>query len=178
MAWPLSDYLHIAVLTSAHGVKGEMKAKILSDLPDRLAGLEEVYLFSPDAKKNLGLRRLQDVRGAQHDLVKLEGVETRDDAEKLKGSYLSVKREEALPLEEGQYYISDLIGMKVRDEARGVIGTLKEVLDTPAGDLFVIKRPGAKDLLLPTRGGALLDVNFTEGEIYVSLPEGLWEVYD
>ncbi len=178
MAWPVSEYLHIAVLTSPHGVKGEMKAKILSDLPDRLAGLEEVYLFSPNAKQNLGKRKIESVRGAAHDLVKLAGVESREEAEKLKGTYLSLSRAEAMPLAEGQYYITDLIGMRVADHNRGLIGTLKDVLDTPSGDLFVIKREGAKDLLLPIRGGALSEVDFAEGIIQVQLPEGLWEIYE
>ncbi len=177
MAWPVKQHLYIAVITQAHGVKGECKVKLLSDLPDRLVGLEEVSLYSPDGKRNLGTFKLTEVRGNNLEIIRLEGVTTREAAEKLKGAYLAVERADAYELEDGQYFIADLIGMEVRDEVRGKIGVLAEVSEGVGTDLLRVSRGQMKDLYLPVQGGNLLDVNFAEGFILVSLPEGLWEIY-
>ena len=178
MAWTKSPFLHIAVLTNAHGLNGENKVKLLSDLPDRLAGLEEVYLLSPDGKVNRGKRKILSLRGADHEIILLSGVPDRAEAEKLKGCYLSVDRSEAYALDEDQYFVSDILGMQVRTSDRGIIGKLGDVLDSPSGEIFQIERPGSKDLLLPLCGGVLLHVDFDEGIIDVALPGGLWEVYE
>lgn len=178
MAWPVSEHFYVAVLAAPHGIKGEFKVKLLSDLPDRLASLSEVLLFSPDGKKPLGCRKISGLRGAGHEIIALEGITDRTEAEKYKGCLLAVPRDQAYPLEEGQYYIADLIGMRVSDKTRGVFGKLSQVLDSPAQDIMQIKRAGKKDLLLPMNKETLTDVDFENGIINVILPPGLWEVYE
>lgn len=178
MAKSLRQYFFVAVLTAPHGIKGELKLKLLSDLPDRLAGLAEVWLFSRDGKTQLGRKKILALRGAAHEIIKLEQVDDRDAAEKLKGCFLAVSRQEAYPLSDGQYFVDDLLGLKVRDRNRGEIGVLQDALDNPAQPILLIRRPGKKDLLLPLNQATLEDVDFEEEVIKVNLPEGLWEVYE
>ncbi len=178
MAEPLQDYLFVAVLRAPHGVKGELKVKLLSDLPDRLAGLAEVFLFAPDEKTLLGKRHILNLRGADHSIIKLEGIRDRSAAEKLRGVFLAVPREEAYPLKKDQYFLADLLNMKVYDKLRGLIGTLKDAAENPSQDILFIARKGKKDLLLPFTKENVLSVDFSKGIIKVDLPEGLWEIYD
>lgn len=152
--------------------------KLLSDLPDRLAGLSEVFLFSADGKKLLGKRKILALRGAAHEIIRLEGIGDRNEAEKLKGVILAVSRGDAYELEEGSYFIPDLLGMRVEDQEKGMIGTLRDVLDSPAQDILQIRRKGLKDLLMPMTKETVLEVDFEDGIIRVRLPKDLWEVYD
>ena len=146
MAWQIESHFFIAQLGKAHGIKGELKLKILSPNPDVC-------------------------------IIKLSGVSDRTQAEQLNGHYLAVRREDASPLEEGEYYIADLIGMEVIDETRGVIGTLRNVIDG-ASPVLQIQRPCKKDLYMPKLGGHFKNADLETGKIEVSLPEGLWEIYD
>lgn len=152
--------------------------KLLSDRPGRMADLSEVLLFEKDGKTSAGKRRIVGLKGSSHDIIKLEGIDDRSEAEALKGFYLAVPREAAYEPEEGEYFIPDLIGMRVADRERGVIGTLAEVPETPANDILLVKRSGKKDLLIPLAPGILQDVDFAEGVIHVVLPAGLWEIYE
>lgn len=170
-------HLRVALLLSAHGVSGELKARCLSDDPDRLLGLEEVWLTSPEGEL---LRRvgLSARRAHGCDLVRLEGVDDRDAAERLRGAYLAVERARALPLPEGRYYECDLLGLAVEDAVRGPIGRLRRISYNGAQDVYEIARPGRKPLYLAVTDETFLGAEPGEGIIRVRLPEGLWEVYE
>ena len=177
MAWQIESHFFIAQLGKAHGIKGELKLKILSPNPDVFDYLEEVILFSPNGENELATYTMEELRGEPVSIIKLSGVSDRSQAEQLNGHYLAVRREDASPLEEGEYYIADLIGMEVIDETRGVIGTLRNVIDG-ASPVLQIQRPGKKDLYMPKLGGHFKNADLETGKIEVSLPEGLWEIYD
>lgn len=172
-----TDYLHVAIIIGSHGVKGEVKALLLSENPQRLEELSELSLLTAGG---LFLKRLGfTARSAQgHQILKLDGIDQREEAQALKGHYLSVTREEAMPLPEGRYFISDLIGLKVMDEVRGEIGRLKAITDNSAQDIYEISRPNLKPLFLAINAETFLSADLEKKEIYVRLPEGLWEVYE
>ncbi len=172
-----TDFLHVAVIIGAHGVKGELKALVLSEHPDRLQELSELSLLTAGG---LFVRRVKiSARKAHgHDIVKIDDLDDRDEAQALKGCYLSVTREEAAPLPEGRFYIRDLIGLKVVDEQRGEIGYLRAVSDNNAQDIYEIKRPELKPLFLAVSKETFINADLEKKEIHVKLPEGLWEVYD
>ena len=82
-------------------------------------------------------------------MIKLEGVDSADEAEKLRGTELDVRREDAIPLEEGEYYVGDLVGCDVYTEDGEKLGVLKDILKTGANGVYVVEVPGEKDVLLP-----------------------------
>jgi 16S rRNA processing protein RimM len=96
-----------------------------------------------------------------------------EDVEQLRGCSLLVERKDAVPLEENEYYIADLIGLSVRKEDGTEIGTLFEVLETGANDVYVVKREGMKNLLLPAISQCILDVQPEQGFMTVHIMEGL-----
>lgn len=170
------EYFHIAVLIGAHGIKGECRAKLLSDETD-LASLKKAYLLSPD-EEELAAVKLKAKAHKNVYIVQFEHIKNREDAEALKGQYIAISRELAKALPEGRYYTADLVGCSVYVAGRGKIGTLKDSISSPGADIFEVKRPGMKDLLIPILDDTLIDVNIEAREIHVQLAEGLWEIYD
>lgn len=177
MSWEKEKYFFLAQIGKAHGIKGELKMKFLGSDPTVLSSLEEIALFTEDGKEPLYMYVIENVRGTPPSIIKLNGIEDRTSAERLSGLYIAVTREELGPLEDNQYYIADLVGMRVFDEQRGEIGKLRSVLQGTSPN-YQIARPGKKDLLLPTQGNFLLNVDFELGIMYVNLPEGLWDIFE
>lgn len=170
------DYFHIAVLIGAHGIKGECRAKLLSDETD-LANLKKAFLLSPAEDENRAVK----FKAKPHKnvyIVQFDHIRNREDAEALKGHYIAVGREQARALPEGRYYTADLVGCNVYVAGRGMVGTLKDTISSPGADIFEVVRPGMKDLLVPILEDTLIEVNIDTREIHLQLAEGLWEIYD
>lgn len=171
------DYFHIGRITTAHGIAGELRVQLLSSDPDRLFQVKDAGLTSPDETE----RRSCRVKSVRHKgslfLVRLDGCTDRDAAEALRGWFLTVPREQAMPLAENEYFVSDLIGLTVVDRFRGVIGVVREILTGQAQDLYVVEMPGQADLYFPAVKSVLLAVDLTAGQIDIKLPDGLYELY-
>ena len=106
-------------------------------------------------------------------ILKMEGVDTVEAAETLKGRDMMVSRENAIPLEPGEFYIADALGLPVYGEDGEQLGTLKEIFPTGANDVYVVKRPGKKDLLLPGIPQCVRKVDVEAGRIDVTVMDGL-----
>lgn len=172
-----TGFLHVAQIIGVHGVKGEVKATLLSENPNRLQELSELSLLTAGGLFVKTVRfSARKMNGFE--LLKIEGLDNRDEAQALKDHYLSVSREQAAVLPAGRYYVSDLIGLKVIDSQRGEIGKLKNISDNGAQDLYEIARVGMKALYLAISPETFIDADLSKKEIYVRLPDGLWEIYD
>ncbi|MBQ1414743.1 MAG: 16S rRNA processing protein RimM, partial [Lachnospiraceae bacterium] len=99
-----------------------------------------------------------------------------DAAAKLRGAELFVSREDAVPLEEGEYYIADLLGMEVFTDEGEKLGFVKDVLETGANDVYIVQRPKGKPLLLPAIPECVLDIDVERGMMRVHIMEGLLEL--
>lgn len=173
----MRDILHIGKITGAHGLRGEVKVFPLTDDRSRFSSLTNCLLGSADEKnrvpaKATGARFLNDSV-----LLKLQGVDDRDAAEALRGRLLSVTRDQAVALPPDTWFICDLIGCSVWDEAHGLLGELTDVLQTAAHDVYTVHLAGARDLLFPALKTILRRVDLSGRRIEVSLPDGLYEVY-
>jgi 16S rRNA processing protein RimM len=149
------DYLRAGLILRPHGVNGMVKVLPLTDDPMRFKGLEKAFLekdgrYDPVTVKSVNV---------QPDAVfmEFEGVPTRNEAEPLRDRYLCVDRANAVKLPEHTYFVSDLIGCRVRDTAGAEHGTLVDVLETGANDVYVIK--GKKTLLIPALKKLLAEVD-------------------
>lgn len=149
------EYLRVGLIVRPHGVHGAVKLLPLSDDLGRYASLKEAYLernggYTPVTVSGVGVR--EDAVYAS-----ISGVATREEAEKLRNTYLCVDRVHAAKLPPGRYFVVDLIDCRVSDTDGTEYGTLTDVLETGANDVYVIK--GARTLLIPALKKLLAEVD-------------------
>ena len=137
----------LAAVAGAHGVKGEVRLKLFGDSVDSLARQESVFAGGVE-------RRLLFARSAGKGAVaRLEGVEDRTAAEALRGTLIEIDRSALPPLEEGEYYHADLIGLPAVDSTGVAVGLVVAVENYGAGDLLEIQLPDGRRALIPFRDG-------------------------
>ena len=167
----MEDLLQIGVITTTHGVRGEVKVFPTTDDPMRFKKLKQVILDT--GKEQIEL----EVAGARFFknlvILKFKGIDNINDIEMYKGRDLWVPREEAQELDEDEYYIGDLIGMEVVLEDNTHFGTLKDVMETGANDVYVVETSDGEEILLPAIRDCILDVNVEEKRMTVHVLEGL-----
>lgn len=156
----MQDYLMIGEITKPQGVRGELKLRPVTCDPSRFEGMEQAYLKEGEAYRPVKI----SVRRAGEDAVffRMEGVQTRDDAEKLRGTLLYTDRAHAVELDEDSSFICDLIGLKGMLSDGGEIGTLKDVLQPGGNDVYVFS--GARgEVLVPALKSVVLSVDLDAG---------------
>lgn len=165
------DMLRVGVFTSTHGVRGEIKVFPTTDDPDRFEDLEKVFL---DTGKKLYRLEIERVRFAKNQVIlKFKGIDNINDIEKYKGSDLLIAREDAVELEEGEFFICDAIGSIVYEEDGTEFGVLEEVMETKANDVFIVKTKDGKEVLLPYIEDCIKEVNVAEKKIIAYIMPGL-----
>jgi 16S rRNA processing protein RimM len=153
----------LAAVAGAHGVKGELRLKLFTDGIDNLKRHECVFVGGEE-------RRLEGVRaGSSGAIARIDGVSSRSQAEALRGSLIEVDRSSLPPLEEGEYYHADLIGLACVARDGGDIGRIAGVENYGAGDLLEIEHADGNSSLVPFRPG-IADL---DGETIVVDPEFL-----
>lgn len=167
----MEDLLKVGVITTTHGVRGEVKVFPTTDEAERFLELDYVLL---DTGRELRKLEIQNVKFFKNlAILKFKGINNINDIEMYKGRDLWIPREEGQELEEGEYYVADLIGMNVLLEDGTVFGTLKDVMETGANDVYVIDTKDRGEVLLPAIRECILDVNVEESTMTVHLMKGL-----
>ncbi|MBQ7371020.1 MAG: 16S rRNA processing protein RimM [Blautia sp.] len=169
----MEDFLKVGVITTTHGVRGEVKVYPTTDTPERFLDLEYVLLDTGRERRQLEIERVKFFKNLA--ILKFKGIDNINDIEKYKGKELWIPREEGQELDEDEYYIADLIGMDVVLEDGSAFGTLKDVLETGANDVYIIKTTEGKEVLLPAIGDCILDVDLDANQMTVHLMKGLVE---
>lgn len=164
-------FLVIGEITKPHGVRGEVRVRPHTDLPERFGWLSQVYV----GKTRLQLLNVESVRWHKDILLmKFEGLDNRNEIEGFRGHNLHVPESEAIPLAEGEYFLYQLIGLQVVSDDGQELGALTRVIETGANNVFVV-RGEAGELLLPDIPDVVLDINFEDGRMTVHLLPGLLE---
>ena len=132
--------LMVGVVTSTHGLKGEVNIFPTTDDVGRYDYLERVLLGDFDDAEELEIENVKYFKGRP--ILKFRGIDRIEGAERLRGCELYVRREDAIPLEEGEYYVGDLVGCTVFDEDGNEVGVLRDILQTGANGVYVISAPG------------------------------------
>ncbi|MBS6396497.1 MAG: ribosome maturation factor RimM [Clostridiales bacterium] len=167
----MEEFLRVGVISSTHGVRGEVKVFPTTDDPARFKKLEKVILDMKGEQKEL---KIQGVKFFKNQVIlKFKGYDNINDIEKYKGMDLLVSREDAVPLEENENFIADLIDMEVVTDEEELLGILVDVLETGANDVYVIETPEGKEVLLPAIRDCILEVNVEEKRMRVHVLEGL-----
>lgn len=172
---PESSYIVVGRVRRPHGIKGELRVEILTDYPERLERHDHFYLAYPNTPDVVerypvqGLRPHQDVM-----LVKLKGCDDRDTAEELRGMLVQIPFEDAVSLEEGEYYYFQLIGVDVETETGEWLGRVTDVLEAGAHDVYVVRGPRG-EVLLPAIEDVVLELDLEADEMVVHLLPGMLE---
>jgi 16S rRNA processing protein RimM len=169
---PEPHYLVIGQVVGVHGLRGELAVEILTESPGRFGLLDRVFVGLEDEEPvawPLDGYRLHKGRA----LLKLGGCDDRTAAEAFRGLLVQVPRAEALPLAEGEYYEYQIVGLSVRTVAGQHLGEVVEVIDTGAHDVYAVKGPGRREILIPAIDSVIREIDLEAGWLVVELPEGL-----
>ena len=167
----MEKQLQVGVISSTHGVRGEVKVFPTTDDVTRFRQLKKVYL---DTGREMLPLEIQNVKFfKQFVIVKFKEFDNINDIERYKRCPLLVTRENAVPLEEDEYFVADMIGMKVITEDGIEFGTLSDVMETGANDVYVIDSKEHGEVLMPAIKECVLNVDMESGIITVHLMNGL-----
>jgi 16S rRNA processing protein RimM len=170
----MEDFIYIGRVANTHGVRGMMKILPTTDDKTRFELLEEVYI--EDKKGNTKVFKISNIKyQKQFVLLQLEGINDMDTATYYKQGIVKIPKELALPLEEDEYYVSDLMGLEVYTEEDELLGKLKDIIFTGSNEVYVVDNGTKNGLLIPAIKDCIKDVNIDEGKIIVSLLEGLMD---
>lgn|SRR5699024_5326544 len=169
----MTTYLNVGKIVNTHGIKGEVRVQSITEHPEERyqAGSKLVIEMNKNEQFPVTVRSHRVHKN--FDLLMFEEFTSINDVEKFKNKMLQIDEELLPELEEGVYYENNIIDSKVFDEQKNEIGRLKEILFMPANDVWVVKRPGKKDLLLPFIESVILKVDTQNKEIMVRVLEGL-----
>ena len=167
----MEDMLQVGVITQTHGVRGEVKVFPTTDDVNRFKKLKQVIL---DTGKETMPLEIQSVKFfKQFGILKFKGIDNINDIEKYKRCSLYVTREHAVALEEDEYFIADMIGMEVCTEDGNIFGTLKDVIETGANDVYVIENAEHGEVLVPAIKECIRSVDIEKGQMMIHLMDGL-----
>ncbi len=169
----MEDLLQVGIITGTHGLKGEVKVFPTTDDKERFLDLEDVLVKAGDRLLDKKVERCRFFK--QFVILKFEGIDDINDVEQFKRCPILVTRENAVPLEEDEYFIADLIGLQIVDDSGITIGTLKNVIETGANDVYEVTTTDGGTVLLPAIKDCILDVDMDEGIILVHILKGLME---
>lgn len=163
------EKIKVGKIVNAVGLKGEVKVYNYSDS-------SEIYEITPEMYVGSELLQIENVRLQKNMVIlKLEGINDRNAAEAAKGRDIFITEDDLPELEEGEYYVRDLIGMTVEEDGN-VLGKVTDVLQNTAQDVFEVERENGKQLLIPRVDEFVLDIDLDTRKIKVKLPDGLLEL--
>jgi 16S rRNA processing protein RimM len=168
-------YLAVGLILGVHGLRGELKVELYTDFPERFTVGADLFIGEDLAKVEIIGARMHQ----QHLLLQLAGVESREQADKLRNLWLFVDEEDAAELADGVYWVHDIIGLTVQTENGEALGVIRDVLFTGANDVYVVETPptvnSGRDLLLPAIAEVVRNVDLADQRMTVHLLPGLLE---
>jgi len=167
----MEEILQVGIISSTHGVRGEVKVYPTTDDVRRFKRLKEVILDTGKEQITLEIESVKFFK--QMVILKFKGIDNINDVEKYRQKSLYVTRKNAVRLSRDEYFIADLMGLKVIDESEEEIGILREVMETGANDVYVIDMKERRELLLPAIKQCVLQVDVESGFIKVHVLDGL-----
>ena len=167
----MEQLLQVGVITQTHGVRGEVKVFPTTDDAARFKKLKHVMLDTGKETLPLEIESVKFFK--QFVILKFKGFDNINYIERYKRCPLLIERENAVPLEEGEYFIADMIGMKVITDEGENFGILKDVMETGANDVYVIEHPSEGEVLVPAIKECILDVDIENRQMKIHVMNGL-----
>ena len=167
----MEKYLRVGVISSSHGVRGEAKIFPTTDDVQRFKKLKTCILDTGRANKEIHIECVKFFK--QMVILKFKEITSIDELMPYKGKDLLVTRDQAVKLEENEYFICDLIGLRVVTDEGEDFGVLTDVIQTGANDVYEVKRPDGKEVLLPVIDECILDVDLEKQQVTAHIMPGL-----
>ena len=163
----MDNYIEVGQIVNTHGLKGEVKVNPWTDFPEVFEAFDCVF-------KNDGTK--YNIDGIKYQkgcvLLKLRGIDSIDDAERMRNTVLYVQRELFDSLPEDTYLVADIVGLAVKDE-KVEYGTVADVITTGSNDVYVVKGEKYPQILIPAIKDVVKEININDGYILVDIPKGL-----
>jgi 16S rRNA processing protein RimM len=170
---PEPRHLVVGRVLRPHGVRGEVRVEVLTAYPERLGEHAWFYLAPAEAPDDVSRHRVERVRPHGNIvLVKFAGYEDRDAADELRDMLVKIATETAVPLDEGELYVHQIIGLDAETDVGEWLGKVVEVIETGANDVYLIRGPRG-EVLLPAVRDVVVDVDLAEGKLLVHLMPGI-----
>lgn len=163
--------LEVGQIVNTFGIKGEVKVVPFTDDIKRFDNLKNVYVKTKKESKQYKIENVKYHKNMV--LIKLEGINTMENAETLRNAFLEIDRKDAVPLEEGTYFIADLIGAEVYTDEGKLLGKVEDIFNTGSNDIYVVKDELGKQILLPGIKEVIKEVLLEQEKIIVHLIPGL-----
>lgn len=163
--------LEVGQIVNTFGIKGMVKVMPFTDDIRRFDKLDKVYIEKNKSKKEYKIEEVKYHKNMV--LIKFEGIDKIEQAEELRNSYLTVSRDSVEELEEGRYYIVDLLGLDVYTDEQVLLGTLDDIFNTGSNDIYVVKNELGKQILLPAISEVIKEIDIKNKKIIVHLIKGL-----
>ena len=163
--------LEIGQIVNTFGIKGMVKVKPFTDDIGRFDELKTVYVEKNSTQTEYEIEEVKYHKDMV--LIKFKGIDKVEQAEILRNSYLTVSRDSVEKLEEGRYYIVDLLGLEVYTDEQILLGTLEDIFNTGSNDIYVVKDKQGKQILLPAIQDVIKQIDIENKKIIVHLLPGL-----
>lgn len=167
----MTSELEIGQIINTFGIKGEVKVKPFTEDIRRFDKLKKVNIEQKNSKKEYEIENVKYHK--EMVILKLKGIDKIEQAELLKNSYLKIDRNDEEPLEEGTYYIVDLLGLSVYKDENILLGTLDDIYNTGSNDIYVVKDELGKQTLLPAIQDVIKQIDMEKKKIIVHIIKGL-----
>ena len=167
----MENLLRVGVISSTQGIRGEVKVFPTTDDAERFLDLEEVIRDAGREQITLKIERVKFFKNMV--ILKFKGYDNINDIERYKGRDLLITREQAVELGPDENFIVDLIGLLVVTDQGEELGTLTDVIKTGANDVYQVKLPSGKEVLLPAIKECILSVDLEKGMVTVHVMDGL-----
>ncbi len=167
------DYFNIGKIVNTHGIRGAVKIIPLTDDPKRFELLEQVFVEHSGKMEQYTIDFIKYLKNMV--IIQFKEVKDMNQAETLKQSIIKIPRELAIPLEEHEYYVQDLIGIAVNTEDGQPLGKIKDIIFTGSNDVYVVGEEDKKEILIPALKECIKNVNMADKTMTVALMKGLIE---
>ena len=167
----MEEYFEIGQIVNTSGLKGVMKIKPFTDDITKFEKFETIYI---EIKKQLKQFKIEQVRYVKNMvLLKIEGIDTIEDAQEYRNLYIKIPRDKNEKLEENTYYVVDILGCKVQTESKQLLGEIIDIFQTGSNDVYVVKNELGKQILLPAIKEVIKQIDINNKIVTVNLLEGL-----
>jgi 16S rRNA processing protein RimM len=169
----MPDMVSIGKIVSTYGYQGVVKVTPLTDFPERFNNLENITISRQGKIEEMTIEKVKPYNNLF--LLKFAGIDTKEKADEYRGALLMVDENQVFPLPEGYYYQFQLIGLQVYDQEKGLLGQLKDIIETGANDVYVVQGEKYGEVLIPAIKQVILDVDLEQKQMQVKLLPGLIE---
>ena len=167
----MKEKLEVGQIVNTFGIKGFVKIYPFVNDINRFDDLKKIYVKTKNQENELEIEKVKYQKNMV--LIKFKGIETPEDANKLRNAYVLIDRKDAIPLQEGEYFIADLLGLPVFLDTGEKLGVLEDIYNTGSSDIYVVKNELGKQYLLPYIDDVIKKIDLENSKIIVHLIEGL-----